>query len=394
MPPAWKKRLWPSRGKTHHYPPRPPARNPSDVQASNKTLDWGEPQARVLTAGHAAACNAVVETTRHGITAQLTPALLKSDSWAPIPCTVCVHVVLSNPAPRGPGGPGGPTGPIAPVGPGFPTGPAGPDGPVGPEGPSLPRGPGGPVSLREKTFVPLFCGKTIKSLRGSQVQAVFFAPRHFGHFSLNSVKTHYNGIYYSVRLWTLWPNWLSFFSFVDANKIRSAAKPGPKKTNPGLRIVGLLYSRKTKKPQPTETNESAPIISQKVEWGFLSGLASFYHWSVTSGLRRPSPLACAVGHTGTFAVNAALVFIVNAEPIAAQRVDLVLALINTDFEAGQAVVPFHFTQVFDKSRPGIEPSLPASKARDQLTVTKCSATHGNSFFWKTCDELYMCFIFT
>jgi len=29
-------------------------------------------------------------------------------------------------------------------------------------------------------------------------------------------------------------------------------------------------------------------------------------WSVTSGLRRPYPLACAVGHTTTFAVNGAL----------------------------------------------------------------------------------------
>jgi len=30
-------------------------------------------------------------------------------------------------------------------------------------------------------------------------------------------------------------------------------------------------------------------------------------WSATSGLRRPSPLAWVVGHTATFAVNAALV---------------------------------------------------------------------------------------
>ena len=29
-------------------------------------------------------------------------------------------------------------------------------------------------------------------------------------------------------------------------------------------------------------------------------------WSVTSGLRRPSPLTCAVGHAAAFAVNAAL----------------------------------------------------------------------------------------
>jgi len=54
--------------------------------------------------------------------------------------------------------------------------------------------------------------------------------------------------------------------------------------------------------------------------------------SVTSGLRRPSPLPCAVGHAATFVVNAALV--ASQWQFRAWTVTL-HPPINAEYEAGQ-----------------------------------------------------------
>ena len=94
---------------------------------------------------------------------------------------------------------------------------------------------------------------------------------------------------------------------------------------------------------------------------YIPFLHSF--WSVRSGRQRPSPLASIVGNAAAFAVNAALVarqwqhraWTVSLHPP-----------INVEHEAGQAAsIDF---QVFDVTRLGIEPNLPAPVARAQPTV--------------------------
>jgi len=81
-------------------------------------------------------------------------------------------------------------------------------------------------------------------------------------------------------------------------------------------------------------------------------------WSVTSGLRRPSPVTCAVGHAATFAVNTELV--ASQWQHRARAVSLHPS-INAEREAGQVASPVF--QVFDMTRLGIEPKLPAAVAR-------------------------------
>jgi len=95
-------------------------------------------------------------------------------------------------------------------------------------------------------------------------------------------------------------------------------------------------------------------------------LWSFVHscQSVTSGLRCPFLLSCAVGHVVAFAVNAALV--ANQWQHRAWTFPCTQPF-SAEHEAAQAASTVF--QVFDRTRSGIEPNLPDSAARAQPTIT-------------------------
>jgi len=99
--------------------------------------------------------------------------------------------------------------------------------------------------------------------------------------------------------------------------------------------------------------------------------------SVTSGLRHPSPLTCAVVHAATFAVNAALV--ASQWQHRAWTVAL-LQSINAEHEAGHAAHAVF--QVFVMIRPGIEPSLAALMTCDHLWETPQTQVHCSWNSWK------------
>jgi len=101
-----------------------------------------------------------------------------------------------------------------------------------------------------------------------------------------------------------------------------------------------------------------PSISHKFSCVYT--LYSFRR--VTSGLRRPFPLACAVGHAAIFAVNAALV--TSWWQHRAWSVPL-QPPINAEHEVEQGASTVF--QVFGTTRRGIEPSLPVLVASARVT---------------------------
>jgi len=92
-----------------------------------------------------------------------------------------------------------------------------------------------------------------------------------------------------------------------------------------------------------------------------------------SGLRRQFPLACAVVHPASFAVNGALVASRWQHRHRAWTVTL-HPPINAEHEARQAASAI--VQVFSVTRPGIEPNLPALRVqRWTIALTKNLTAH-------------------
>ena len=60
-------------------------------------------------------------------------------------------------------------------------------------------------------------------------------------------------------------------------------------------------------PSVRINNLDSNLIEITVQFTFICSVLGFNFRSATNGVRRPSPLACVLGHAAAFAVNAVLV---------------------------------------------------------------------------------------
>ena len=120
----------------------------------------------------------------------------------------------------------------------------------------------------------------------------------------------------------------------------------------------------------TQQQMSSPFI----KWPGSQRLCHALFGSVASGLRRPSPLTCAVDHAATFAVKCCAGG--EAEAVAAPRANCSLhPTINPESEAGQAA-----SSVFDSFLRYDHPTG-FNGARSNPLGHKFGANHSSSYSW-------------